>query len=158
MIYSFFLRWNAFQLKVFKMYTYVVCDKKIQKLLGWPKSSFGFSSEILWKNPHKPFGQLSTFCSLCQLFIIHFVPKEYPCLKSGHFLRIKHDDRSGQQLLVPAEMTRRIGYWIRFSAYRPAQSLALSANQGPLKQVLTYTAPFQWRKHESSKSISNSVL
>ena len=99
-----------FKLKVLKIYTYVVCDIKIQKLLGWPKSSFGFSSGILRKNPSKPFGQLNTFSSMCQFFIIPFVPKEHPCLKSGHFLSIKHDDRSRQQLLVPAERIRRIGY------------------------------------------------
>ena len=133
-------------MKFLKRYTYVVCDKKIQKLLGWPKSSFGFSSETLWKNPSKPFGQLNTFSSMCQFFIIPFVPKEHPCLKSGRFLSIKHDDWSRQQLLVLAERIRRIGYWIRFSVYRPAQSLALIGSQGPLEQVLTYTAPFQWRK------------
>lgn len=131
-----------FQLKVLKRYTYVVCDKKIQKLLSWPKSSFGFSSKILWKNPNKLFGQLNTFSSMRQFSIIPFVPTEHPLLKSASFLRITHDDRLRQQLLVPAEMIRRIGYCIRFSVYRPEQSLALNGNRGQFKQVLTYTVPF----------------
>ena len=36
-----------------------ICGAQVymKKLLGWPKSSFGFSYKMLWKNPNKLSGQ-----------------------------------------------------------------------------------------------------
>lgn len=68
--------------------------------------------------------------SMWQLSIIPFVPIESSFLKSCNSLRIKHDNRLRQLLLVPAKIIHRIGYSIRSSVYRPAQSLAVDKNQG----------------------------
>ena len=41
-------------------------------LLGWPKTSFGFFHNILWKNPTEYFGQSNTLelCILGQIAVL----------------------------------------------------------------------------------------
>ena len=50
----------------------VFCYDIPSKLLGWPKSLFGFFHKRLWKNPNKLFGQPNNITTIFKLISLDY--------------------------------------------------------------------------------------